>query len=103
MSKPAWEEFADADRHDSTYDKGFKIPYEREDAIIIPKTIKQKIERLNSLLLKADLLRYEIEEWAKKKGIDTNSEEWYGEVVDDTSSVNGIYLEGLEELLNNRY
>lgn len=70
--------------------------------MVITKTIKQKIERLNSLLLKANLLRYEIEEWAKKKGVDTSLEEWYREVVDDLSSVNGIYLEGFEELLNNR-
>lgn len=32
MNKPAWEQFADAEKYDSTYD-GIKIPYEYEDKL----------------------------------------------------------------------
>ena len=42
-----------------------------------------------------------IEKWAEKKGIDISSNEWYENVVDEISGVNGIYKEGLDELLKN--
>lgn len=41
MNKPAWEEFADAEKYDSTYD-GIKIPYERED-------FNSKLDRIEQL------------------------------------------------------
>ena len=67
---------------------------------MIPKYIEQKINRLNKLLGNAYTLKNEINEWAESKNIDTSSNEYYENVIDDCSSVSGIYKEGLEELLN---
>ena len=67
---------------------------------MIPKYIEHKIERLNKLLENAYTLKNEIEKWAESKGIDTSDQDWYNNVVDDCSSVSGIYKDGLEELLN---
>lgn len=68
---------------------------------MIPKYIIKKIDRLELLLRQAYLLKREIEKWAEKKGIDISSNEWYENVVDEISGVNGIYKEGLDELLKN--
>lgn len=68
---------------------------------MIPKYIIKKIDRLELLLRQAFILKREIEKWAEKKGIDTSSNEWYENVVDEISGVNGIYKEGLDELLKN--
>jgi hypothetical protein len=67
----------------------------------IPKYIEEKIDRLELLLEQAYKLKTEIERWAEKKGIDTSSDEWYDNVIDDVSGVNGIYKEELYELLEN--
>lgn len=66
---------------------------------MIPKYIEHKIDRLNKLLENAYTLKNEIEKWAESKGIDTSDQEWYNNVVDDCSSVSGIYKDGLEELM----
>lgn len=68
---------------------------------MLPKTIKSKIDQLNKTLEKAQQLKNDIERWAEKRGIDTSSNEWYKDVIDDCSSVSGIFKEGLEEILNN--
>lgn len=68
---------------------------------MIPKYIIKKIDRLELLLRQAFQLKREIEKWAEKKGIDISSNEWYENVVDEISGVNGIYKEGLDELLKN--
>ena len=68
---------------------------------MIPKYIIKKIDRLELLLRQAFILKREIEKWAEKKGIDISSNEWYENVVDEISGVNGIYKEGLDELLKN--
>lgn len=65
----------------------------------VPKYIENKVNRLNKLLMEATKQKYEIEEWAKKNGIDTLSDEWYTEVIDDCNNTSGIMLDGLEELL----
>lgn len=67
----------------------------------IPKYIEEKIDRLELLLEQAYKLKTEIERWSEKKGIDTSSDEWYDNVIDDVSGVNGIYKEELYELLEN--
>lgn len=50
MNKPAWEEYADAEKYDSTFDKSFEIPYE-----ITPTELKKRdkeiIEKVKTLLL----------------------------------------------------
>lgn len=63
----------------------------------LPKYIEQKCEKLNDLLTTARQLKNEIEKWAKSKGIDTCSSDWYDNVVDDFSAVSGI---DKHELLN---
>lgn len=68
---------------------------------MIPKYISKKIDKLEALLNQAFELKSEIERWAEKKGIDTSSNEWYEKVVDDVSGVNGIYKDGLDELIEN--
>lgn len=67
---------------------------------MIPKYIGHKIDRLNALLENAFTLKNEIERWAESKNIDTSSNEYYENVIDDCSAVNGIIKDGLEELLN---
>lgn len=69
---------------------------------MIPKYIEQKIERLNKLLENAYALKSEIGEWVESRGIDTTSNEYYDNVVDDCSAVSGISKDGLEELLLNK-
>lgn len=69
---------------------------------MLPKYIEHKIDQLNKLLERAYKLKSEIERYAEGKGIDTSSNEWYKNVVDDCSSVSGIFKDGLEEILNNR-
>lgn len=68
---------------------------------MLPKFIANKIDQLNKTLGKARQLKNDIERWAEKSGIDTSSNEWYKDVVDDCSSVSGIFKEGFEEILNN--
>lgn len=68
---------------------------------MMPKYIENKIEHLNKTIEKAYQLKSDIEKWAEKKGVDTSSNEWYEDVVDDCNSVSGIYKEGFEEILNN--
>lgn len=65
----------------------------------IPKYINKKIDRLEKLLEQALSEKIEIEKWAEKNGIDTTSNEWYNKAIDDVSGINGIYKEGLFELL----
>lgn len=67
---------------------------------MMPKYIEQKIDRLNRMLEAANTLKIEIEKWAESKNIDTSSNEYYENVMDDCSAVNGIIKDGLEELLN---
>lgn len=67
----------------------------------MPKYIENKIEQLNKTIEKAYQLKSDIEKWAEKRGVDTSSNEWYEDVVDDCNSVSGIYKEGFEEILNN--
>lgn len=31
MERMAWEEYAEAEKYDSTFDKSFQIPYEEEE------------------------------------------------------------------------
>jgi hypothetical protein len=69
----------------------------KEHEAKVPKYIKSKIERLDNLLLSANILRNEIESWAKNKGADTAGLEWYENVVDECSGCSGISLDGLEE------
>lgn len=64
-----------------------------------PEYISKKIDRLNALLEQANILKLEIESWAKKKGADTSDAEWYESVMDDCSSVKGISKEGLRDYL----
>lgn len=55
--KPAWEEFADYEKNDSTYD-GLEIPYERDDP-------HSKLDRIDQLIRKGKrkgLSEKEIEE-----------------------------------------
>lgn len=68
---------------------------------MLPKYIENKIDHLNKMLERAYKLKTEIEDWAETKGIDTSSNEWYKNVVDECSTVNGIYKEELEEILCN--
>lgn len=68
---------------------------------MIPKYIDQKIDRLYKHLRQANNLRYEIEAWAESRGIDTTTNEWYENVVDDCSAANGIFKDSLQELLEN--
>lgn len=68
---------------------------------MLPKYIENKIERLNKTLEKAYQLKNEIERWAETKGVDTSSNEWYKNVIDDCNAVSGIFKDGLEEILNN--
>lgn len=68
---------------------------------MLPKYIENKIEKLNKTLEKAYQLKSDIEKYAEKREIDTSSNEWYKNVVDDCSSVSGIFKDGLEEILNN--
>lgn len=69
---------------------------------MIPKYIDKKVDRLNSLLEQAYLLKAEIENWAESKGIDTYDEEWGKNVVDESSAVNGICKESLHEYIENK-
>ena len=66
----------------------------------LPKYIEQKCDKLNKLLESADQLKNEIEKWAESKGIDTCGNDWYREVIDDCSTVSGIYKDGLLDLVN---
>ena len=68
---------------------------------MLPKYIEQKIERLNRLLDDAYKLKNEIEDWAEKKNVDTNSKEWYNNVVDDCSTVSGLLKDEIIEMLEN--
>lgn len=66
----------------------------------LPKYIEQKCDKLNKLLETADQLKNEIEKWAESKGIDTCSNDWDRECIDDCSAVKGIYKDGLLDLIN---
>lgn len=66
---------------------------------MLPKYIENKIDQLNKALEKAYSLKAQIEKWAEKKNIDTTSNEWYENVVNDCSAVSGISKEGLENIL----
>lgn len=69
---------------------------------MLPKYIEHKIDQLDKTLDKAYALKIEIEKWAKKKNIDTFSNDWHENVVNDYSAVCGISKEGLESLLENK-
>ncbi|MFG6344641.1 MAG: hypothetical protein K1W35_12945 [Lachnospiraceae bacterium] len=66
---------------------------------MIPKYIDKKIDRLNSMLDQAYLLKAEIEDWVESKGIDTYDTEWHKHVIDESSAVNGICKESLHEYI----
>ena len=65
----------------------------------LPKHIVQKTNKLNEMLEKADALKREIEIWAKKHGADIYGQGWEEEVIDETSTVKGIYLDSLAEYM----
>ncbi len=65
----------------------------------LPKCIEQKCDKLNKLLETANALKNEIEKWAKSQGIDTCGNDWHRKVIDDCSAVNGIYKDGLLDLI----
>lgn len=67
---------------------------------MLPKYIENKIDQLNKTLEKAYQLKNEIERWAESKGVDTSSNEWYKNVIDECSAVNGIFKEELEKILD---
>lgn len=57
MERQAWEEYAEAEKYDSTLDKSFEIPYENED------TPQDKLDRISYLERegnKRSLLEWEI-------------------------------------------
>lgn len=58
MNKPAWEQFADAEKYDSNYD-GIEIPYEREDT---PEDKLNRIYYLERRGMKVALLDWELED-----------------------------------------
>lgn len=60
---------------------------------MIPKHINKKIDRLNALLEQAYTIKSEITTWTEKKGGDTTDMEWYENVIDECSAVNGICKE----------
>lgn len=68
---------------------------------MIPKYIEHKIDRLNKLLDDAYMLKIEIESWAEKKNIDTNSEKWYNIVVNNCSAVSGLFKEEIKKMFEN--
>ena len=50
MDRPAWEDYAEAEKYDTTFDKSFEIPYE-----ITPTELKKRdkelIDKVKSVLL----------------------------------------------------
>lgn len=68
---------------------------------MIPKYIEKKIDKLNTLLEQAYTIRTELSTWVEKKGGDTTSPEWYKNVVDECSAVNGICKESFYDYIEN--
>lgn len=66
---------------------------------MLPKYIESKIDQLDRVLENAYRLKKQIEKWAEKKNIDTTSNDWYENVINDCSAVSGISKEGLENIL----
>lgn len=66
---------------------------------MIPKYIDKKVDKLCLLLQQAHTLKTEIEQWAESKGADVYSEEWFENVIDESSAVNGICKESLHEYI----
>lgn len=67
----------------------------------IPKRIKEKCERMERLCLQALSLRFEVEKWCEKNGIDIYSKEWNEIVRDEIGGCDFVLLaEGIEEMLN---
>ena len=55
----------------------------------VPNYIKKECEKLSKHLAKANESKYAIEKWAQKQGIDTDSNEWWNDVVDDCLGCSG--------------
>ena len=71
------------------------------DMKTVPKYIKEKCKRMVNLCMEAYQLRKEVEEWCRKNGIETYTEEWYDRVRDDIGGCDYILdADEIEELLN---
>lgn len=67
----------------------------------VPKYIKDKCKRMEKLCMEAYMLKKEVEKWCENNGIDTDSEEWNNNVVDEIGGCPSILCaEEIEEMLN---
>ena len=66
----------------------------------IPKYIKEKCERMERLCEEARQVRYEVEKWCEKNGIDTCSTEWEESVRDEVGGCDAVFdINAIRELL----
>lgn len=65
----------------------------------VPKYIIEKCKHLDALCDKATGLRYEIEAWCEKNGIDTTSFDWDYEAKNTAFGCYPLSVEGIERLL----